>query len=157
MQRLYARAIRDIFRPRLNDNLELIAEIHFSKDSHLPEGHLVREKRAGTYFLHRGGGLRIDLPQDAVISALQDSGLIVGESPALSVKRDLAELMRSWRRRARLNTREAGERLGLSGRTVEGIEQGRGFSHPNLLVLALLQAAKDVTETPIPPPATCGL
>jgi transcriptional regulator with XRE-family HTH domain len=41
-----------------------------------------------------------------------------------------------------LNTEEAGARLGLSPRTIEGIEQGRGFSNANLLVLALLQAAK---------------
>jgi DNA-binding XRE family transcriptional regulator len=142
MRRIYARPIRDIFRPRLNDNLNLVAELHFSRDSHLPEGHIVREKKTGTYLMHRGGGLLIDLPQDAVIASLQESGLLQGESPAQSMKRDLAGLMKEWRHRAMLNTEEAGARLGLSPRTIEGIEQGRGFSNANLLVLALLQAAK---------------
>ena len=52
------------------------------------------------------------------------------------MKRELAALMTRWRRRARIITKEAGNRLGLSARAVEGIEQGRG--------LALLQAAKSV-------------
>lgn len=35
------------------------------------------------------------------------------------------------------NTAEAGEALGLSRRTIEGIEQGRGFSAATLLELAI--------------------
>jgi len=85
-----------------------------------------------------------DLPQDQVIASLQDSDLLQGESPAQRIKRELAELMRNWRRGTGMNTVEAGAKLGLSARTIEGIEQRRGFSHPNLLVLALLQAAKSV-------------
>jgi len=142
MQRIYARLIRDIFRPRLNDKLELIAELHFAKDSHLPEGHIVREKSTGTYFMHRGGGILIALPQDAVIGSLHDAGLIPGESTDAKVKRELAELMKSWRQKAHLNTTEAGARLGMSPRTVEWVEQSRGFRYPNLLVLALLQSVK---------------
>jgi DNA-binding XRE family transcriptional regulator len=146
MRHIYARPIRDIFRPRLPANLALVAELHFERDQHLPDAHLVREKKTGTYFMHRGGGVLLDLPQDQVVASLQDSGLLRGESPSQKVKRELASLMRSWRRKARINTREAGERLGISPRTVENIEQGRGFSNPNLLVLALLQAAKGVTK-----------
>lgn len=146
MARLFLRPIREIFRPQLSDKLELIAELHQAEGTHLPEGHLVRQKRTGVYFMYRGGGLLINMPQDAVIANLRESGLLQDESPALRVKRELAELVRSWRRKARINTREAGERLGLSARTIEGIEQQRGFSHPNLLVLAMLQAAKGVAS-----------
>ncbi len=37
----------------------------------------------------------------------------------------VADLMREWRRAAGLSTAEAGARIGLSARTIEGIEQGR--------------------------------
>jgi transcriptional regulator with XRE-family HTH domain len=36
-----------------------------------------------------------------------------------------ADLMRTWRAAAGLSTAQAGERLGLSPRTIEEIEQGR--------------------------------
>lgn len=51
---------------------------------------------------------------------------------------DLGEMMRAWRRYAGLNTEEAGEWLGLSARTIEGIEQGRGFNAPRVLAWALV-------------------
>lgn len=51
---------------------------------------------------------------------------------------DLAEMLRDWRRYAGLNTQEAGEWLGLSARTIEGIEQGRGFGTPKVLAWALV-------------------
>ena len=49
----------------------------------------------------------------------------------------LAEVMRAFRRRHGLTTAEAGAYFGLSARTIEGIEQGRGHSAGRLLELAL--------------------
>lgn len=61
---------------------------------------------------------------------------------------ELAEMMRAFRARHDLNTASAGEWLGLSARTVEGIEQGRGHSSPRLLALslALLMAQKKLRD-----------
>jgi len=49
----------------------------------------------------------------------------------------VAELMREWRRAAGLNTAAAGERLGLSPRAIEDIEQGRRRAHDELSRLGL--------------------
>jgi DNA-binding XRE family transcriptional regulator len=49
----------------------------------------------------------------------------------------LARLMKRYRAENDLNTEAAGDRLGLSARTIEGIEQGRGFNSPRVLELAL--------------------
>lgn len=51
----------------------------------------------------------------------------------------IADLMREWRRRAGLNTTAAGERLGLSRRTIEDIEQGRSRADDELTRIALLK------------------
>lgn len=51
---------------------------------------------------------------------------------------ELARMLRSWRVYAGLNTQEAGDWLGLSARTIEGIEQGRGFGTPRVLAWALV-------------------
>lgn len=48
----------------------------------------------------------------------------------------LAAQLKAWRGKA-LSQRAAAERLGISKRTLEGIEQGRGFAYPSLLLLAL--------------------
>jgi len=57
---------------------------------------------------------------------------------------ELAELLKRWRRGGRdrvghddIGTEMAAVMLGLPRRTIEGIEQGRGFRYPRLLVLAL--------------------
>lgn len=51
----------------------------------------------------------------------------------------LAHLMRSFRAEHGLNAADAGVYLGLSARTVEGIEQGRGHSAPRLLAMSLVK------------------
>lgn len=62
----------------------------------------------------------------------------------------LATAMRAFRERHGLNTAAAGEWLGLSARTVEGIEQGRGHNSPRLLALALhLLTAQKKLRDPI--------
>lgn len=48
-----------------------------------------------------------------------------------------ADLMREWRALAGLNTAAAGERLGMSGRAIEDIEQGRRRADDVLTRIAL--------------------
>jgi len=50
---------------------------------------------------------------------------------------ELAAMMRQWRQSWALPTSEAGEWLGISGRTVENIEQGRAFGTPRTVALAI--------------------
>ena len=56
----------------------------------------------------------------------------------MEMERDeLAQLLKSWRKREGLSVVEAGAILDLSKRTIEGIEQGRGFGHAQIMKLAL--------------------
>ena len=48
-----------------------------------------------------------------------------------------ATLMRRWRKAAGYSTAQAGERLGLSGRAIEDIEQGRRRVDDEVLRIAL--------------------
>lgn len=60
---------------------------------------------------------------------------------------NIAPEMRSWRKRLGIKTaREAGELLGISKRTIEGIEQGKSFSMPLLLGLAMKQIESDLAD-----------
>jgi transcriptional regulator with XRE-family HTH domain len=52
-------------------------------------------------------------------------------------KSSIADLMRRWRYLAGLNVAAAGERLGLSSRTIEDIEQGRRRADDELTRIAL--------------------
>lgn len=52
-------------------------------------------------------------------------------------KDELAQTVKAWRKRNGLGVVEAGEILGLSWRTIQGIEQGRGFGHPKIIKLAM--------------------
>ena len=58
-------------------------------------------------------------------------------------KNSVAELMREWRTLAGLNTTEAGARLGLSGRAIEDIEQGRRRVDDELARIALNKLIDD--------------
>jgi DNA-binding XRE family transcriptional regulator len=60
---------------------------------------------------------------------------------------DLAARARAWRRKWLLTQKAAAEQLGISQRTYEGIEQGRGFAYPSML-LAMLEMTdrKEGTE-----------
>lgn len=49
----------------------------------------------------------------------------------------IADLMREWRRVAKLSTAAAGERLGMSKRSIEDIEQGRRRADDELTRIAL--------------------
>jgi DNA-binding XRE family transcriptional regulator len=59
--------------------------------------------------------------------------VFMGTSP-----KRLAKLMRQWRTEQSLSVIEAGAELSLSPRTIEGIEQERGFSASRVLEIALL-------------------
>lgn len=64
---------------------------------------------------------------------------IADDAPARKAREaaELAEIVKKWRSAADLTTSRAGQILGLSGRTIENIEQGRGFGHSKLLILAI--------------------
>jgi transcriptional regulator with XRE-family HTH domain len=55
----------------------------------------------------------------------------------------VADLMREWRKLAGLNTAAAGERLGLSSRAIEDIEQGRRRVDDELTRVALKKLIDD--------------
>ena len=48
---------------------------------------------------------------------------------------ELARVVKAWR--GTMTTKKAAAQIGISPRTLEGIEQGRGFRYPRLLQLAL--------------------
>lgn len=52
-------------------------------------------------------------------------------------KEDLAAAVKAWRAQADMTQGRAAEVLGMSKRTYEGIEAGRGFVYPQMLMLAL--------------------
>ena len=53
-------------------------------------------------------------------------------------RKEIAKLCRDWRDLAQIPASRAAQLLGISRRTYEGIEQGRGFAYPQLLILALM-------------------
>lgn len=55
----------------------------------------------------------------------------------------VAQLMKDWRAAAGLNTAAAGERLGLSSRAIEDIEQGRRRADDELTRIALKKLIDD--------------
>lgn len=50
---------------------------------------------------------------------------------------ELADTCRAWRKSAGMTAQRAADVLGLPKRTYNGIEQGRGFRYPRLLMLAI--------------------
>lgn len=60
-------------------------------------------------------------------------------------KLELAKFCREWREESEMPVSRAAQLLGMSKRTYEGIEQGRGFSYPLLLTLAI-QAFKSTPD-----------
>lgn len=58
-------------------------------------------------------------------------------------EKSVADLMREWRTAEGLNTAAAGERLGLSARAIEDIEQGRRRAGDELSKLGLKKLIDD--------------
>lgn len=59
-------------------------------------------------------------------------------------ERSVADLMREWRKLASINTAAAGERLRLSSRAIEDIEQGRRRADDELTRIALKKLIDDI-------------
>jgi DNA-binding XRE family transcriptional regulator len=64
--------------------------------------------------------------------------------PNQPTAKHLAKLMRQWRKEQSLSVVDAAHVLALSPRTIEGIEQERGFNAPRVLEIALRSL---ITET----------
>jgi transcriptional regulator with XRE-family HTH domain len=60
--------------------------------------------------------------------------------PVSAHSKPLAETLKSWRADRGLSAAAAAERLEISVRTLEGIEQGREFRYEKILRLALNSA-----------------
>lgn len=50
----------------------------------------------------------------------------------------LADLMKDWRKRLKISVDTAADLLDMSKRTINGIEQGRGFSFGLLLIQTMI-------------------
>jgi hypothetical protein len=61
-------------------------------------------------------------------------------------RQELAVLLRNWRRANELRLDQLGELLEISPRTLEGIEQGRGFRYHKILVLALIALQSSIDQ-----------
>jgi predicted transcriptional regulator len=61
-----------------------------------------------------------------------------------------ADLMREWRALLGINTAAAGERLAMSGRAIEDIEQGRRRADDELTRIALLSLIGAAKKVEIP-------
>ncbi|WP_323034131.1 hypothetical protein [Pararhodobacter sp.] len=104
----------------------------------------------GTYVHMRVGGGIVSLDQRKAQAALDRAEKIEAKAqePAEDGKAQWAQLARDvakWR--GYLTTDEAAKTLGLSTRTLEGIEQGRGFRYPRLLRLAMYGTAQQPAPT----------
>ena len=62
----------------------------------------------------------------------------------------LAKVVPGWRKEAGLSQREAAEHLFMPVRTLQGIEQGRGFRYPELLVIAMIHIDHSLAEAEPP-------
>lgn len=58
----------------------------------------------------------------------------------------LAAEIRAWRKHMGMTVKDAADLLGMSKRTLEGVEAGRGFSYPALLRFRI---SGDVLDAPI--------
>ena len=66
------------------------------------------------------------------------------DTEQLSPDDKLADDFREWRGSARMS--DIGKKLGVPHRTLEGVEQGRGFRYPDLLRIAMGVVVADEDE-----------
>lgn len=104
-------------------------------------GVLVRNTSTGLYALLLAGGAIRALDARKVEAALSSSVRDYGAADA-----ELARALKAWRADADITAAHASQMLGIPIRTLDGIEQGRGFRYPRLLLLAL-QARPDSANT----------
>lgn len=116
-----------------------IAEVTHSGD----QGHLVRTA-SGNFAVRLVYGAFKSVDQRKVAAALAEQRIDL-DNPAppqteQAVADELAGLLKEWRNGIQppISLDLAEQMLDIPRRTLEGIEQGRGFRYPKLLVLALL-------------------
>ena len=79
----------------------------------------------------------IEMERELAKSAAESAAL--QKTPEYKARQaaELAAMCKAWRSRSRIPVANAAQILGMSKRTYEGIEQGRGFGYPILLVHAI--------------------
>ena len=110
-----------------------LALLHLDSYS-VPDAILVAVKATGVLAAWKGGAMQI-VDQRRARAALDRMALEAPNSD--EVKADLAAALKDWRAKADMTQARAAEVLGMSKRSYEGIEAGRGFVYPQLLLLAL--------------------
>jgi len=98
-----------------------------------PDSVLVTVKATGVLAAWQGGVLK-SLDQRKAAAALD----AMREAPMTDDdKAEIASKLKEWRAAADMTQSRAAQVLGIPKRTYEGIEAGRGFAYPQLLMLAL--------------------
>ena len=120
--------------PRINKSLDPLALL-FMEGGLRPDAILCRVKETGILVAWRSGVVS-NLDQRKAAAALS----WLEDNPAMTedAKAEIATALKAWRTKADMTQARAAEVLGIPKRSYEGIEAGRGFVYPQLLMLALL-------------------
>jgi hypothetical protein len=118
----------------------LVGQVEHPSDGE--RGLLMHNSSTGSYAMYARGALRT-LDNRKIRAALKEAGADPNDPPELDLastetdKAELANLLKDWRVKTDTSVQLAETVLGIPARTIEGIEQGRGFRYPRLIVLAL--------------------
>lgn len=98
-----------------------------------PDAVLVSIRASGVLAAWTGGAIKqIDQRKArAALEAMDPNGVSEMDQA------EIAQTLKDWRATAGMTQTRAAQVLGLPARTYEGIEAGRGFKYPRLLMLAL--------------------
>lgn len=99
-----------------------------------PDAVLVSIKATGVLAGWRSGSIT-NLDQRKARAALD--AMLANPRNSDEAKAELAAALKEWRGAAGMTQARAAEVLGMSKRSYEGVEAGRGFVYPQLLMLAL--------------------
>lgn len=105
--------------------------------SYLAHEVLVRNDQSGQLGGWNGAVLR-SVDTNKAAAALDAMMAAAPNEAAPDENAELARMLREWREKAEIPVSRAAQMLGIPARTIEGIEQGRGFRYARLLALALL-------------------
>lgn len=123
--------------PSVPAGYEPLALMWRGEISYLAHEVLVRNERTGALAGWTGGALR-SVDTNKAEMALSRLGSEQHDAEADDEDAELARMVKAWRDKADIPASRAAQMLGIPARTLEGIEQGRGFRYPRLLLLALL-------------------
>jgi len=134
-------------------SMEALAVLFDGDSTAFPAGVLVRVKQTGILCKFSSGARSSVDERKAQAAHEQMEAAPVGGGDE---RHELAALVKTWR--GSMTAKRAGKLLGISGRTVENIEQGRGFAHGRLLILAIMAfgPATAVDEAPDEAPTPGG-